>query len=791
MNWKYSLLHATILVPILFQGQAAAQPTIATKAEAILKKRCFVCHGLGGVSVNTVYVLDRDRLLSTKTIVPGDRNSLLLQVIETGRMPPPPPKDFPPLIEAEKAAIREWITAGAPNWTAASAPKLTRTFLRNDQITKIIRRDLESAGERDRQFLRYYSIAHLYNAGVPEAELNGYRTGLSKLLNSLSWSREIAVPVAVDPAKTILRIDLRDLNWTVATWKQVVDAYPYGIEAITPDLNAIKMLSGATISYVRADWFVAEASVPPLYNGILRLPTTVQELERMLGVDVDRDIAEEKNIARGGVRKSGVSRNNRVVERHTSSYGAYWRSYDFSANTGKQNIFENPLDFSAAGGEIIFNLPNGMQAYFLTTGDGKSLDKGPVTIVFDKNNPDSPEVFNGRSCMSCHYAGMKNFNDEVRPMLDAAGGAVFDRNKALAIYPKQDRLDGYLKQDASRFETAVRNSGGEISIDFRTEPIHALSVKYAAEITLELAAAETGLKTDEFSERVRVNRKLQERSLGQLLSANGGVKRDLWEEIFKEVLVGVSDTSLQFATVATNSYREPAAAPPAPRATVQRTDTSSPRRNPKDGLRYVWIPPGTFQMGCSPGDEECSDPEKPSKYVTLTKGYWLGETEVTQAAYEKVTGSNPSNFKGADLPVESVNWNQAKSYCEAIGGRLPTEAEWEYAARGGNSSSRYGAVDQVGWYEDNSGKKTNPVKGKRPNSYGLFDMLGNVYEWTNDWFAEGLQGGTNPTGASSGQYKVLRGGSWYNVTRGLRASYRLRFGASDQNDLLGFRCGWE
>lgn len=322
---------------------ALAQSAVATKAEAILKKRCFACHGQGGQSVNTVYVLDRDRLLNGKMVIPRDSNSILLKDIETGRMP----SGLPSLPEPEKAAIREWIAAGAPDW-AAAAPKAARTFLTNNHIMKLIRQDLESAGERDREYLRYYSIAHLYNAGIPDAELNGYRTGLSKLVNSLSWNREIFVPTPIDPAKTILRIDLRDLNWTAGTWKAVVDAYPYGVQAVTPDLNAIKALSGAQLGFIRADWFVSEASIPPLYNAILRLPQSVQELERILGIDVDRDIAEEKNVARGGIRKSGVSRNNRVVERHVSSYGAYWRSYDFSANIGKQNIFENPLELSAA-----------------------------------------------------------------------------------------------------------------------------------------------------------------------------------------------------------------------------------------------------------------------------------------------------------------------------------------------------------------------------------------------------------------------------------------------------------
>jgi len=184
------------------------------------------------------------------------------------------------------------------------------------------------------------------------------------------------------------------------------------------------------------------------------------------------------------------------------------------------------------------------------------------------------------------------------------------------------------------------------------------------------------------------------------------------------------------------------------------------RTNPKDGQRYVWIPPGSFMMGCSPFDNECDNDEKPVREVEITKGFLLGETEVTQAAYERVSGSNPSHFKGPDLPVETVNWENARDYCAAIGGRLPTEAEWEYAARAGTTSSRYRDLDEVAWYARNSGQQTHAVKGKKANPWGLYDMLGNVWEWTAD--------------AYDSNAKTLRGGSWSDYPRNLRVSDRVR-----------------
>ena len=150
--------------------------------------------------------------------------------------------------------------------------------------------------------------------------------------------------------------------------------------------------------------------------------------------------------------------------------------------------------------------------------------------------------------------------------------------------------------------------------------------------------------------------------------------------------------------------------------------------NPKDGLTYVWIPAGKFQMGCSPGDAECGDDEKPVHEVTITKGFWLGQTSVTQQAYERVTGKNPASHKGPNLPVEEVDWEEARAYCTAIGGRLPTEAEYEYAARAGSTVARYGNLDEIAWYKGNSGGASHEVAQKLPNAFGLYDMLGNTWQ---------------------------------------------------------------
>ncbi len=193
---------------------------------------------------------------------------------------------------------------------------------------------------------------------------------------------------------------------------------------------------------------------------------------------------------------------------------------------------------------------------------------------------------------------------------------------------------------------------------------------------------------------------------------------------------------------------------------------------------------GTFQMGAT--SEQGSDAdrdEKPVHSVTLSD-YYIGETEVTQALWKAVMGSNPSNFKGDNLPVEQVSWNDCQKFIRKLNQktgknfRLPTEAEWEYAARGGKKSKGYkyagsNSIGNIAWYDVNSGSKTHPVKGKAANELGLYDMSGNVWEWCQDWYRDYSSGSlSNPTGPSTGSYRVLRGGGWRNRARICRVSNR-------------------
>ena len=198
----------------------------------------------------------------------------------------------------------------------------------------------------------------------------------------------------------------------------------------------------------------------------------------------------------------------------------------------------------------------------------------------------------------------------------------------------------------------------------------------------------------------------------------------------------------------------------------------------------VFVQGGTFTMGCTSEQEgDCYSWETPAHRVTLSD-YYIGKYEVTQVQWRVVMGIHPSDFTGDNLPVECVSWNDIQAFISKLNFqtgkqyRLPTEAEWEFAARGGSSNSDYrysgsNTIDDIAWYWDNSSSRTHAVGTKYPNELGIYDMSGNVWEWCNDWWGDySSDAQTNPQGPSSGSYRVLRGGSWFYNTTDARVSYR-------------------
>ena len=220
-----------------------------------------------------------------------------------------------------------------------------------------------------------------------------------------------------------------------------------------------------------------------------------------------------------------------------------------------------------------------------------------------------------------------------------------------------------------------------------------------------------------------------------------------------------------------------------------------------NGARYEMakVEPGTFTMGAMDGDVDAYGWEKPAHQVTLTNGYYMGKTEVTQALWTAVMGDNPSFRVGNNLPVEQVSWNDCQTFLSKLNAatgenfRLPTEAEWEFAARGGNSSKHFlysgsDNIDDVAWYNDNSGIETHEVATRQPNELGIYDMTGNVWEWCQDWYADySGDAQTNPAGPASGESRVHRGGSWGFIASGCRISTRLESAPDNNLAYIGLR----
>ena len=527
-----------LLMFIVGSQNVHPQQQIAQDAYAIFEQSCFICHGPAG-SFKESLLIDHNTLIQNGTVIPGNPNtSELYNRLVTTDTAKRMPLQQPPLSAQAINTIRNWILAGAPDWAATSTTD--GDFISPGEMLNTIETHLMSLPSFDRAFARYFTMTHLYNAGESAGILQEYRKALYKLINSLSWGVEVINPEPIDPEKTILYIDLRHYEWDVNDgWGQIEAAYPYHISFDAPEQTALRdQLSRlqtemkSDIPSVHVDWFVAQASLPPLYHELLSLPLTDRELETRLEVDVVRNLLNAPGVRvwRAGTNNSGVSNNNRVIERHTSRYGAYWKSYDFAGSVGTQNIFTHPLSFTHDGGEVVFNLPNGLQGYYLANASGFRLDEAPINIV---SNPaaNDPTVRNGLSCMGCHTEGMKIFEDEVRPVIESNTNPAYDKAQALRLYVEQSKMDTLLGEDMDRYRVALTKTGGAVD---DIEPISRFHEVFQGPVDVAYAAAVVGLETEVFLNKIKENVGLQ--NLGLLVLESGNMKRDTWTSSFGDIV---------------------------------------------------------------------------------------------------------------------------------------------------------------------------------------------------------------------------------------------------------------
>ena len=529
---KYCYFAVLTFIALGF-STADAQQTLAQDADAILKQNCLICH--------EPLIESAESLIDSGVVVreKPDESELYTRLLEDD-----PAKRMPfnaaPLSEAAIRTIHDWIQAGAPSWESQHDVN----FITPDTMLTAIQRHLETLDSFDRPFARYFTITHLYNAGESPKTLGDYRAALSKLVNSLSWVRDITNPQPIDEQETIFYIDLGDYDWDrLDVWTQLENIYPYGIEydaelkaGLHAKLTHLREEMACEVPFVHVDWFLATASLPPLYHDILDLPTTDRELERKLGINVAQNLQRYpgRKVWRAGFNDSEVSQHNRVVERHTSPYGAYWKSYDFAGSAEIQNVFINPLSFRHDGGEIVFNLPNGLQAYYITDADGNRIDAAPIEIVSNPVARD-PTVRTGLSCIGCHTKGMQRFEDEVRADAENKVDPPFNKEQVLRLYVPQAVMDEHLDNDTQHFKVALEATGNAFDVD-GAEPVQFLSERFQDDpLDAAHAAAALGLETEALLAEIEENPSLQNLGLTNLLGEDG-MQRDAWTSSFEAVV---------------------------------------------------------------------------------------------------------------------------------------------------------------------------------------------------------------------------------------------------------------
>lgn len=540
----------------LFQQGEETNSKLSDQVFSLFRKYCAKCHHdekkvKDFDILNHQVLMTKDSETGRRYLIPGDSENSELWLRVGGTESDMPPKKQPQPNQTERELLKKWIDIGAPGWKEPMT--FDRERLGLSVLFKEIVADLQSFKElNDRRNQRYFSLLNLHNdVAVDESFLSMTRAAVSKLMNSLSWKFRISPPRIVGKTGILLAIDLRDYDWDESNrdlWDSVIGQDPYRMNYTDhneygPLQKQIETLMGLKLSksvWVRADWFIATASVPPLYHRLLGLPESLEALEKQLGIDTAEDFRKGRLI-RAGFSDSGISAQNRVTDRHRTDYGsAYWKSFDFaSGSIATSNILKFPfgpeipdhpfpnLVFKHNGGEMIVILPGGLQAYYLADGLGRRLDSAPTDIVQDSNAPrGNVTIVNGRSCMTCHTIGMKRIRDDLRTQAHFDGPAGEFLKK---IVPSQDSLDKVINADVKVFRRSLEQAVGpfvSIAKAESDEPIGRVDSDYAKPVNLKALANELNLESvDSLVSAIKFNPSLKKYGLRKLLENDNTMRR--------------------------------------------------------------------------------------------------------------------------------------------------------------------------------------------------------------------------------------------------------------------------
>ena len=540
---------------------------------AVFASRCAKCHGgrtrsenKGGFSlILNLRNLSRNR----QYIVPGhpDDSFIYKRIAIDQDMPP-----AGPIPGVEASVVKKWILGLGKEEAARDKSMST------EALFHYLRRDLEALPESDREFVRYISFDNYFfsrksdgSRAYTDGEIDDFKAGFEVLLNSLSWYPSLITIEAVDPLKTLYRIRFKGLRTVTGfedrgiglrTWEIIGRNDPLRRSYDFEDAKIVYDLTRTRFPFIRADVFAEVSSKAPIYYQVLGLAAHDFSLEHDLEIDVTANIRERK-VVRAATLNSGVSKNNRLIEVHPIGLysGQFWKSYDFAGNDGQRNLFTNPLGpigvfsgnevFHQDAGEIIFNLPNGLQAYYIVNSEGLLVDKALLTIVSDTRR-DRSEVVASVNCTGCHANGL-------RPMQDTLLGAISQKQAKVSDFARsfvqnvhnQTKLDAALR-DGNRtyresFEKVTNKALAERTANGFSPVINVLDEYEFGNLSLEIIAAELRLDSRTFRgllEKIineSPNGTTAQQFKGLLLGAS--VKRDTFEAGFLSLIRDVEKFS--------------------------------------------------------------------------------------------------------------------------------------------------------------------------------------------------------------------------------------------------------
>lgn len=660
-------------------GGAAAQE-LPDDIAAIFDQHCTACHrpGPGEEKAQAAIpdILNLSDIIARGKIRPGDpENSSVYTQVRSNDMPDGA-KFFSrkPVSDDDKERLRAWIAS----LTEATSE---RAFISDGDVLGYIFNDIAQVpAERARRY-RYFTLTHLHNnAGVSDDELETYRQGLSKLVNSLTWNRVIERPYPVDPAATVFRVDIDRLGWSEELWDRVAGQNPYAkfYESVVSETlgNVLRVTQPA----IRADWFAAKVSVPPLYNEFAQIPETQQELERRLlfgGLTADEAVIERPyEVLRAGVQKSGVSSQNRMVERQGSFFGAYWRSFDFKAEdladpedrNARRNFFRFPVGpggengFLHDGGEIIFNLPNGAQAYMLTLADGTRLDDAaPTEIVFDRNAAGvgrDPAIRNGLSCIACHAAGMKPVRDEV---LAHVQRSVFPIEVRLTVEDlhRDEAFQQAIEEDEDRFIEAMKRAG-VTKFEVSGEPVSAMVARFEdVNVDARAAAAELGFTEEQFL--AEIDRLDGDRTLAGIRAQleGAGVPRGEFIAVFDRLRAafGIDATPTVPAVKRTENQLDDVA-----QQLARSEDDVARITGALRSLRAELMCNSDLADRLVVGDLYAI----PAELIPHSRSGWVAEGDLSYGRLDEVDSFNPDDGRWCSLGPPDISYGRISVPCDAI-----------------------------------------------------------------------------------------------------------------------------